>query len=274
MMYTAVIFYFSGTGNTWWVADRIKRQLDAKNINASAVSIDTLTSKKADWWLKTADLVLLGWPVYGSDLPEPMKRFINVLPESDKGKHVHVFCTQMGFSGDGAWVAHNLLKRKGLIIDTAEHFTMPSNMSMSHGFLGTPNEKTMNRIMADAEVQVDSYVERLLAGQARIKGRYSFPLGIIQRAPYHSIENRLRHRMGIDEGRCTHCGLCAALCPMNNITLKGVPEFAGHCTLCLRCYSFCPESAITYNGRVRNVEKYGKPYIVPDKHFKPSMLIK
>jgi len=271
-MYTAVVFYFSGTGNTWWVSDRIKRQLDAKNINASAVSIDTLTPKKADWWIKTADLVLFGWPVYGSDLPEPVKRFIDSLPE--KHKHIHVFCTQMGFSGDGAYVAHKRFLNKGLIIDTAEHFTMPSNMSMSHGFLGTPDEQSIKRIIDSAEKQVGAYVDRLLCGKARLKGRYSFPLGILQRGPYRLYQKEAQTRVGADASRCTRCGLCASLCPMNNISIKDVPTFAGHCAQCLRCYSFCPSSAITYNGRVRDTQKYGKPYSVPDKHFKPSLLIK
>lgn len=273
-MYTAVIFYFSGTGNTWWVADQIKRRLDAKNINASAVSMDTLTPKKADWWIKTADLVLFGWPVYGSDLPEPVKRFIEKLPESQKGKHTHVFCTQMGFSGDGAWLAHKLLKSKGLIIDTAEHFAMPSNMSMFSGFFGTPNEKSIKRIMARAEILVERYVEKLLTNKARIKGRYSFLLGIIQRGPYRLYQNKACRKVGVEAARCTRCGLCAALCPVGNIKIMDVPQFAGHCAQCLRCYSFCPTCAITFYGHVRDISKRGMPYAVPDKHFKPSLLIK
>lgn len=273
-MYTAVIFYFSGTGNTWWVADRIKRQLDAKNINASAVSIDKLTPKKADWWIKTADLVLFGWPVYSSDLPEPAKRFIDTLPESEKGKHVHVFCTQMCYSGDGAWIAHKRLKNKGLIIDTTEHFAMPSNLSMYRGTFGTPDENVIKRIMDKTEIHVEQYVTKLLSGQARIKGRYSFLLGLLQRITYQLSSKKSRNIVGVDKDRCMHCGLCAKLCPMENITLEDVPAFAGNCTQCLRCYSFCPSNAITYKGHVRNVQKHGKPYFVPDKHFKPSLLIK
>ncbi len=273
-MHMAVVFYFSGTGNTWWVADRIIRHLDAGNINASAVSIDTLTPKKADWWIKTADLVLFGWPVYGSDLPEPVKRFIDALPVNEKGKHVHLFCTQMGFSGDGAWTAHKRLKAKGLIVDTAEHFTMPSNMSMFKGFLGTPDEKSIKKIISKAETQVEDYVRRLLMDRARIKGRYSLLLGLVQRGPYRLYQGAAQKKVGVDATRCTHCGLCESLCPVHNITIQSVPEFAGHCAQCLRCYSFCPANAITFYGRARDVQKEGKPYSMPDKHFKPSLLVK
>lgn len=56
-MHKAAIFYFSGTGNTWWVADKIKKQLDNMNINAEIVSIDSIDKKKANWWIKSSDLV-------------------------------------------------------------------------------------------------------------------------------------------------------------------------------------------------------------------------
>lgn len=273
-MHTAVVFYFSGTGNTWWVADRIIRQLDASNINASAVSIDTLTPKKADWWIKTADLILMGWPVYHSNLPEPVKRFIDTLPVNEKGKHVHVFCTQMCFSGDGAWAAHKRLKAKGLIVDTAEHFSMPSNMSMFKGLFGSPNEKSLVKIIAKADTQVEGYVQRLLLSKARIKGKYSLPLGLLQRGPYHVYRRVLQKKVGVDVSRCTHCGLCESLCPVHNITMQTVPAFAGHCAQCLRCYSFCPSHAITFYGRIRDVQRDGRPYCVPDKHFSPSLLVK
>lgn len=273
-MHTAVVFYFSGTGNTWWVADRIIRQLDASNINASAVSMDTLTPKKADWWIKTADLVLFGWPVYTSYLPQPVSRFIDALPVLEKPKHVHVFCTQMIYSGDGAWTAHSRLKEKGLLVDTAEHFNMPSNMSMYHTFFGTPTEKAVKKILSTAETEVQRYVERLLEGRQGIKGRHGRLLGSLQRVPFRPFQKSAARRMGVDTARCTGCGLCAKLCPVGNISLSQMPVFMDRCANCLRCYAFCPVSAVTYCGRLRDVDKYGKPYTVPDKHFKPSLLVR
>jgi flavodoxin/ferredoxin len=272
-VYKSVIFYFSGTGNTWWVADRIKKQLDARNINADIVSIDSVNAKKANWWIKTADLVFFGWPVYGSDLPAPMKRFIDNLLPIEKGKHIHTFCTQMGFSGDGAWVYHKRFEEKGLTIDSAQHFIMPSNMSYSKGILSAPtNDEKIAKIMEKCGRHVERYVDNLLLGKSRITGKNSYLLGMLQRAPYSMANNRYKALVGVDVEKCTKCGLCASLCPAANITMKDYPEFGGKCEQCFRCYALCPQSAITYKGKTHDVQKTGKPYIIHDKRFKPSVL--
>ena len=258
-MYRAVIFFFSGTGNTWWVADKIKKQLDAKGINADTVSVDALTPKKADWWIKTADLVVFGWPVYGSDMPEPMKQFVDSLPVVEKGKHIHVFCTQMLFSGDGAWHYHKHFEDKGLIIDSTEHFIMPNNFSRRG------SERHCHRVMERCGRSAERYVERLLAGRARIRGKHSAWLGVLQRGPYRMVFKHWRGLMGVDDSKCTRCGLCATYCPMQNIKIGEKVEFLGRCALCMRCRAICPTDAITFHG------KTGVPYALQDKRFKPAI---
>ena len=273
-MYKAAIFFFSGTGNTWWVADRIKKQLDQRGINADTVSIDTVDQKKADWWIKTSDIVFFGWPIYGSDLPAPMKRFIDGLMVVEKGKHVHTFCTQMKFSGDGAWLYHKHFEAKGLTIDTAEHFEMPSNISIWNGPLGPPkSEEKITHIMDECEKKIAYYIETLMQGEARVRGRHSKALGVWQRAPYRMFYKRMQNLLDVDKDRCTKCGLCAKLCPSANIKMEGFPAHQGQCDLCMRCYAFCPESAITYRGKTRDISKKGAPYTLHDRRFKPTMLI-
>jgi ferredoxin/flavodoxin len=280
-MYKATIFYFSGTGNTWWAADRIKKLLDAKNINAEAISIDSLMSadgpdsKKADWLIKSSDLIFFGWPVYGSDLPQPMKVFVDSLISLTTEKHIHTFCTQMEFSGDGAWSYHENFKAKNLIIDSCAHFKMPSNVSIFHCIMAPP--KTDNialKIMANCEIEIEKHIDSLLSGKARKTGKLSYLLGIIQRGPYRAIYKSFQSAVGVDESLCTKCGQCAKFCPSYNIKMDGFPAFSGRCSLCMRCYSYCPVAAITYKGKTHNKDKHGLPYRLRDKRFSPELLIK
>ncbi|MBD3240173.1 MAG: hypothetical protein GF331_06270 [Chitinivibrionales bacterium] len=50
------------------------------------------------------------------------------------------------------------------------------------------------------------------------------------------------------EDHCTGCGTCAAVCPSDNITVKGKPAFQHHCELCLACTHHCPCNAMRVRG--------------------------
>jgi ferredoxin/flavodoxin len=272
-MYRAVIFFFSGTGNTWWVADRMQKQLDARGINADIVPMGSVDAKKADWWIKSADLVIFGWPMYDGDIPAPVKTFIDDLFVVEKGKHIHTFCTVCRFSADGAHRYHRHFEAKGLITDSTAHFTMPFHLYIQRGRSRQPDEKSIRRIFARCEKSVDGYVKALMEGKARVRGQGLAWLGALLRLPYRLRRTRRQNRMDVNEERCTRCGACAELCPVQNIRFENGPHFLGHCAQCLRCYAFCPACAITLDGRLHDVS-HGRPYSLPDKRFKPYMLVK
>ena len=44
---------------------------------------------------------------------------------------------------------------------------------------------------------------------------------------------------------CIHCGICAKVCPADNITVDGgKPIFSDHCEICYACAHNCPKAAI------------------------------
>ena len=44
---------------------------------------------------------------------------------------------------------------------------------------------------------------------------------------------------------CIRCGVCAKVCPANNITVtKDGVTFSDHCEVCYACLHNCPQSAI------------------------------
>ena len=57
--------------------------------------------------------------------------------------------------------------------------------------------------------------------------------------------------------KCTGCGRCAELCPLNGIEIKdGRPEWNGRCTHCMACISGCPAEAIEYGKRTVGKRRY------------------
>ena len=43
---------------------------------------------------------------------------------------------------------------------------------------------------------------------------------------------------------CVKCGICAKVCPANNITVNDKVVFSNHCEVCYACIHNCPKNAI------------------------------
>ena len=57
-------------------------------------------------------------------------------------------------------------------------------------------------------------------------------------------------KLKIDSERCSGCGKCANLCPMQNIKMvNGTAQSGNQCTMCYRCVNHCPKHAITLLGK-------------------------
>jgi MinD superfamily P-loop ATPase len=62
----------------------------------------------------------------------------------------------------------------------------------------------------------------------------------------------------VDE-KCTGCGTCAKVCPVNNIKIVDKrPEFQHKCEMCFACDEWCPSNAIHHWSRSEGV-KYHHP---------------
>ena len=63
-------------------------------------------------------------------------------------------------------------------------------------------------------------------------------------------------------GKCTHCGLCARLCPVGNIAMEdGTPRWQGRCEQCFGCINWCPTAAIETGWTTRGRPRYHHPEV-------------
>jgi ferredoxin/flavodoxin len=269
-----VIFYFSGTGNTWWVAEELCRQLNKKDFNSRAYSIEKITPAETASLIEESTLVGFGYPIHGSDLPQPMKEFIEALPQYP-GKDALVFCTQWLWSGDGASLGASMLKEKGYTVKWGEHFLMPNNVSVSVIRLPYTNDPArLSAVRQRAARKISRLVSRITAGKPYRHGfnTLAYLLGCMQRVPYRRYYHRLQNDIAINYDICIDCGDCVRLCPVGNLYYAGEEiKTKGNCILCTRCYNFCPVAAVTYMKRPHLPER-GEPYRGPIENFDPSVL--
>jgi MinD superfamily P-loop ATPase len=62
--------------------------------------------------------------------------------------------------------------------------------------------------------------------------------------------------------KCNKCGICAKVCPAQNITLTdGKPVWNHKCEQCYACIEWCPQAAIQYGNNTKKYPRYHQPEI-------------
>ena len=252
-----VIFYFSGTGNTRYASEYLNEKMNDLGKTCEVVDIVGLSSQIAKTLIEENDIVFLAYPIYGSDMPDNMMRFIEEMPDG-KGKSLGVVCTQMLFSGDGASIMWKKLKNKGYVQKWAYQINMPNNLCMKGSPLGQNSdyEYIEKKYLIKARAIVDEIANFVVEDKIKIKdhGFFHWLAAQTQRPLYRkSLKKTYVHGLGVDEAKCNLCEICVRICPNDVIVNdnKIIFENKDACTVCFRCLDFCPQSAITYKGGVK-----------------------
>jgi len=246
-----LVLYFSGTGNSKYIAELL-----ARNMDAACRSIEENTDFEA--LLKAEETIAFCYPVYASRVPRIMREFAALYSESLRGKKLIIFCTQMLFSGDGARAFAGLFPRKHARVIYAEHFIMPNNIC---NMFITPlaSDGKVKKMLEKAERKMQKVCGNIKNNVIRKRGFNTFSrvLGLPQAVFLPQMEKLARRSVRIADN-CTQCGICVNLCPVNNFSLQDNAIVHNHnCIVCYRCINECPQKAITvfFHGKVKKQYK-------------------
>lgn len=250
------IIYFSGTGNTQWVAKCLQEALANRGEQVMLNSVEALPEAALN-----ADHLLLGYPIYGSKAPRIMEAFLHNLPPAQSGQKVSVFTTVAYASGDGPVFYKTHLENKGYTFVYSDEFKLSNNFyipEFPRVFPVGDADKIKHR-NTKAKKRSETFVEALIASKKRLKGNHLVgrSFGNTQRKHIDAYISKLSNMFYADGDRCTACGLCVKLCPADNIALKdGTIHFGSQCMACMRCYHFCPTEAVNITTASLDAKKY------------------
>jgi ferredoxin/flavodoxin len=237
------IFIFSGTGNTYYIGKKLQ---DVFKENNTLCDLYTLEKRHDDDRLiDDYDVIGLGYPIYGSDLPLLTKKWIDGLTIHQQ-KKAFVFCTQMLYSGDGAAYGGRLLEKKGFVIKQQAHFNMPNNIT-DYKILRPFNRHNLFKIEQRKTKQVTRFVQNIMVDKKCRKGSnlFSLSLGLLQRIPYQKMEMKWISNAIKIEDHCILCKKCIELCPVGNFEIvDNVLKTKNSCFACYRCINHCPVNAL------------------------------
>lgn len=264
-----LFFYFSGTGNTEWVARNLARCFRSFGHTTAAFSCESLQNEYLEPEL--SDMVGLLFPVHSSYPPKIVRDLIRRMPPVIN-QPLFAITTSAYMAGDTAWKAVQPLKNIGYDPVMVDNVIMPNNYYLPPFDLlpVTPPEK-ISPVLRRASRQINRIAIRIHKAHRCLRGRGPFSrlLGIQQRWACRTFESWMNTGLDADD-TCTQCGWCVAHCPVNNIQMDtdGV-IFSDQCIRCMRCYSFCPVQAIQMKPETRNLKRYRR-YAGPEQRPFPS----
>lgn len=234
-----IVLYFSGTGNSRFVAEQFSLAAGAE-----CHSIEETTD--FDSLLASQDTIAFCYPIYGSCVARPMREFVRAHAAALTGKRFVILCTQLLFSGDGAHALCAELPGGEKNVVYAEHIFMPNNIC-NFSVFPVRNGAENSRKLRAALRRIKRAADEVSRGVVRRRGFH--PLSILAGKSQSAFWPQMEAQMANDvqvSADCIRCGLCVRTCPVKNLSMdeNGVTQ-AGHCAVCYRCVNGCPKQAIT-----------------------------
>jgi ferredoxin/flavodoxin len=234
--------YFSGTGNTQVVAELLETALKRHGAEVTTVRMEHVLQDKVQFDPQAFDLVGIGHPIHGFDVPRIVYDFVNRLPQI-ANKRTFILKTAADFISVNNGASKSVIRRlrhKGYNVFYDRIICMPSNWAMKY------EDAFAKQLCYVAIAKADHMADEVLAGKSRVlrvNPLFRWTARLVSRG--EDLGARLFGRMLRITDACTDCGRCIDNCPTANIRRQDNKIAFGYsCVFCMRCIYSCPQKAI------------------------------
>lgn len=242
-----MVFYFSATGNSMYVA---------RQIEENPVSIPQAIHNNCQEY--TAESIGIVAPVYGHELPTMVKDFMRKAKFNTD--YFYMILTYGNRHGGAAELAENYCEECGIKVNYINVIVMVDNWLPSFDM---DEQKKMDK-------HVDENLKKILADLSSRKNMISEVTEKDRMAHKEFLsrmgqmpEDAWQHLLKIRDD-CIGCGICEKVCPSASIKVvngKAV-HTPGRCETCLACAHACPKNAIGLTiPEVNPDARYRNPHI-------------
>lgn len=248
-----MILYFTGTGNSKFVADFI-----AEHLEDQCISLNHMIKNDLPLLFQSEQPFIIIAPIYAWRFPKIIEDMVSKA-EFVGSKDIYFVGTMESESGNCDKYLEKLCKQKHLEFKGFQGVAMPNNYVVASKM---PTDVETRKTLSEAIPVLQGIVEKIKSGGNLMK------MDKTRFAPVMSgLVNILFNRFMVSSknfvvsDQCISCGKCKEACAVNNIKLiDGNPQFGAACINCYACIHRCPVEAINIKGKT---EDHGR-YVCPD----------
>lgn len=251
------IYYFSGTGNSLYVA----RTLGALLPNQVSL-LPIRHFRECEKVSIRADRIVLVFPVYFQTLPDIVSNFLHKMEFETSQPDIYGVATCNGGPGHVMYSTNRILARKGQSLKAGFCITMPGNSLILRDFTNSEEIRNQRLNESDSRMkEICQYINEKKAG--RIEGNdgiKSHFQGIFTGLAARSIYNTPSKFRTTNA--CVKCGVCVSVCPSKNVTIeKDRVKWGRDCQQCLACFHWCPNGAVEIGNTTAGKIRYHHPEV-------------
>lgn len=244
-----MVIYFSGTGNSAYVAKKI-----AGIIGDEVLDLFGKIKNRDYSPLKSEKPFVVSAPTYSWRIPHILREFLEKTPLEGNSR-IYFLMTCGDDIGNAEKYLKKLCSQIGKEYMGCGVFRMPENYI---AMFTAPNDEQSSRIIAKQTKNIRNTANLISSGKkldaVNVNTVGKLKSGIVNTAFYALCVSAKKFRT---TEKCVSCGKCEKVCPLSNITIKdGKPVWGKDCTHCMACICKCPAEAIEYGNKSVGQNRY------------------
>ena len=245
-----MIFYFTGTGNTYAAAMELEHRLGDRLYNIA----ECMKKNELRFSPEENEAVGILCPVYYGGLPSVVTSFLARLRFDRTPDYLYGLLTYGGIPAGAAGVLRRRMREAGREMDAVWQIKMPANYAILYE---PTSEEAEEPIFEEAELRLEQIAKDIQNRQPLTSA--ADPAGRVMSAAMQPLYDRARKTAPFyTDDQCVSCGACANRCPVQAIEMiDGTPTWVKEkCVFCMSCVR-C--GAIQYGDKLKGRYRYKHP---------------